>query len=625
AAIDAVGNVYIADSSNNRIRRVATNGTITTFAGLGTAGLSGDGGDATQAEFNEPVSIDLDAVGNLYIVDQGNKRVRRIDAINNVITTVAGNWDGVTGQNYNGDNQLATEASLKNPQSVSVTDAGVIYIVDQGSQTLANNGPRVRMVDLAGMISTVAGNGASVNSGNGGLAISASLSGPFGVYVDSNDDLYIADSGNHAIRRVLSSTGIISIFAGNRDGTAGGVATAGELATDTSLRSPRGVSGDAQGNIYIADYNNDQAHKVDVDDRIITVVGTGARGFNGDGRDPLRATLAGPHDVVVDANGDPLIVDFLNDRVRRIGLASINRPVTDIFLSNNSISTADGAGTTIGMLTGEDASPGNTHLYSLVPGVGDTDNALFQISGSGSNAELQVGSGGVIVAGTYAIRIESNDQQDSTFHQTFMITVVSSNAVPPVITLVGANPQVVVVGDAYVELGATASDDIDGDITGSIVTDLSALDTAVIADYTVTYNVMDSAGNAATEMTRTVSVVALDTEAPVITLSGANPQVTTTGSFYTELGATAMDNFDGDISGSIVIDSSGVNTAVAGSYSVTYNVMDAAGNAAVEAVRTVTIQNPPPPPASSGGGGSFGIFGLLFLIGAVVRRRIFVR
>ena len=179
-------------------------------------------------------------------------------------------------------------------------------------------------------------------------------------------------------------------------------------------------------------------------------------------------------------------------------------------------------------------------------------------------------------------------------------------------------------------MGATASDDIDGDITGSIVSDSSAVDTAVSADYTVTYNVMDSAGNAATEMIRTVSVVVPDTEAPVITLNGANPQVTTTGSSYTELGATAMDNFDGDISGSIVIDSSGVNTAAAGSYSVTYNVVDAAGNVAVEAVRTITVQNPPPPPPPppsprSSGGGSFGVFGLLFLLGAVVRRRIFVR
>ena len=375
------------------------------------------------------------------------------------------------------------------------------------------------MVDLAGMISTVAGNGSPGNSGNGGLATAASLSAPFGVHVDSNNDLYIADSGNHAIRRVDFATGNISVFAGNSNGSAGDVASAGELATDAGLRSPRAVDSDAQGNIYIADYNNDQVHKVDVDGRITRLAGNGAREFNGDGRDPLRASLAGPHDVLVDGNGDTLVVDFLNDRVRRVGLASTNRAVTDIFLSNNSISTADGAGALVGMLTSEDASPGNTHLYSLATGTGDTDNALFQTAGAGVNAELQVGGGGAIAAGTYAVRIQSDDQQDSTFHQTFIVTVVSADIVPPVITLLGASPQVVMTGDAYAELGATATDNVDGDISGAIVIDASAVNTAAAGSYAVTYNVMDAAGNAAVEATRTVNVVDPDTTPPVITLT----------------------------------------------------------------------------------------------------------
>ena len=179
------------------------------------------------------------------------------------------------------------------------------------------------------------------------------------------------------------------------------------------------------------------------------------------------------------------------------------------------------------------------------------------------------------------------------------------DTIPPVITLVGANPQTITTGDAYVELGATATDDVDGEITAFIVIDASAVNTAAAGDYTVTYNVMDAAGNAATEVTRTVTVQDPDTVPPVITLVGANPQTITTGDAYVELGATATDDVDGEITAFIVIDASAVNTTVAGSYMVTYNVMDAAGNAATEATRTVTVQDPvvtpPPAPRSSGG------------------------
>jgi hypothetical protein len=148
-------------------------------------------------------------------------------------------------------------------------------------------------------------------------------------------------------------------------------------------------------------------------------------------------------------------------------------------------------------------------------------------------------------------------------------------------------------GTAYTELGATATDNVDGNITASIVIDASAVDTSTVGSYTVTYNVMDAAGNAATEVTRTVNVVVPDTVPPVITLVGDNPQFITTGTAYTELGATATDVVDGDISGSIVIDSSAVDTSTAGNYSVTYDVSDSSGNAAVTVIRTVTVEDPP--------------------------------
>ena len=621
-AVDSAGNVYIADTSNHRIRKVAANGasgTISTIAGTGTAGFTNDGMAATLAQINGPVSIDIDGAGNIYFVDRGNKRVRKIDT-SGVISTVAGNGSTT----FNGDNIPATTATLRDPWSVSVADNGVMYIVDQASATVVDNGPRVRKVDLGGTITTVAGNGSTGSAGDGGLATDAQLDNPFGVYVDSNDDLYIADSGNHNIRFVDSGTGIITTIAGN--GSAGFGGDEGPAAS-ARFRSPQRVSGDAKGNIYIADYNNNRIRRIDVDGIIDTIAGNGNADFNGDGRDPLRAALNHPIDIAVDAAGVVYIVDFFNDRVRDIRLATINRPPTDIALSNDTIFTSDGVNAVVGTLTTMDASIGNTHIYSLEPGIGDTDNALFNIAGD----QLRANDAGALV-GNYSVRIQTNDQVDATFQEAFVITVVVPDNVPPVITLVGDNPQFITTGDAYAELGATAADDVDGDISGSVVIDTSAVDTANAGDYTVTYNVMDAAGNAATEVTRTVTVQDPDSVAPVITLSGANPQTITTGNAYAELGATAADDVDGDISGSIVIDASAVNTAVAGSYTVTYNVMDAAGNAATEVTRTVNVQDPPvtPPPAprSSGGctvGSSDGTFDptlpILMLLSLLYLRR----
>lgn len=165
----------------------------------------------------------------------------------------------------------------------------------------------------------------------------------------------------------------------------------------------------------------------------------------------------------------------------------------------------------------------------------------------------------------------------------------------PVITLTGANPLVIEAGTAYVELGATALDNRDGDLTNAIVIDASQVNTTVPGSYAVTYNVSDAAGNAASTVSRTV--VCEDTTPPVIVLLGDDPQVIVAGNPYIELGATASDTLDGDLTAAIAIDATAVNTMVAGDYPVTYDVTDAAGNAAVTVMRTVRVELPPPPPA----------------------------
>ena len=196
------------------------------------------------------------------------------------------------------------------------------------------------------------------------------------------------------------------------------------------------------------------------------------------------------------------------------------------------------------------------------------------------------------VVGSYSVTYDVTDSQGNPAIQVIR-TVDVVDTTPPVITLVGANPQVIEVGSPYVELGATALDNYDGDITASIVIDATAVNTAGVGSYPVTYDVSDANGNPAVQVIRTVDVV--DTTIPVITLVGANPQVIEVGSAYVELGATAVDNYDGDITASIVIDATAVNTAVVGSYPVTYDVTDANGNPAIQVIRTVDVVDTTPP------------------------------
>jgi uncharacterized protein (TIGR03437 family) len=246
-AVDASGNLFIADFANNRIRKVSASGTITTVAGNGTEGFSGDGGPATSAKLASPQGVAVDASGSLFIADSG--RIRKVSA-DGIITTVAGKGTG----GYSGDGGPATSASV-DPTSVAVDASGNLFIADTG-----NN--RIRKVSASGIITTVAGNGPSSPvggySGDGGVATSASLNFPLGVAVDASGNLFIADYSNQRVRKV-SPSGIITTVAGN--GTAA-FSGDGGLAASASLSYPQGVAVDAAGNLYIADYDNDRVREV---------------------------------------------------------------------------------------------------------------------------------------------------------------------------------------------------------------------------------------------------------------------------------------------------------------------------------------------------------------------------
>ncbi|MDF1598123.1 MAG: DUF5011 domain-containing protein, partial [Acidimicrobiia bacterium] len=240
--------------------------------------------------------------------------------------------------------------------------------------------------------------------------------------------------------------------------------------------------------------------------------------------------------------------------------------------------------TTVPVISLTGANPQTIEVGSPYVELGATASDTYDGDISGSIV-IDATAVDVFTVGSYAVFYDVVDANGNPGSAIRTVNVVDTTL--PVITLTGVDPQTIEVGSPYVELGATASDNYDGDISGSIVIDATAVNSGVVGSYSVTYDVVDANGNSAVTVSRIVDVV--DTTVPVITLVGGDPQTIEVGSPYVELGATASDNYDGDISGSILIDATGVDTNTVGSYTVTYDVSDANGNAAVQVTRTVNV------------------------------------
>jgi trimeric autotransporter adhesin len=327
-AFDSAGNLYIADTYNNRIRKVNRAGIITTIAGNGIAGFGGDGNQATLAQLSYPMGLAVDSAGNLYLCDVSNNRIRKI-ALTGVITTVAG--DG--GECYSGDGSQASSASLDNPTGIAVDGKGNLYIADTWNH-------RIRKVNKAGIITTVAGDGEEGYSGDGGLAASARIRFPGGLAMDSANNLYIADNGNNRIRRVDSS-GTITTVAGN---AANHKLGDDEQAEAAMLKEPTGLAIDHSGNLYIADCDNNRIRKVNPTGIITTVAGNGTFGYKGDGGPATSALLNIPSRVALDSTGNLYVVDSQNYRIRKI---NPNGEITTIAGNGTSGYNGDGGPATL--------------------------------------------------------------------------------------------------------------------------------------------------------------------------------------------------------------------------------------------------------------------------------------
>ncbi len=299
-AVDSTGTIYISDTANNRVRKITVDGHISTVAGDGNGTNSGDGGPATAAGLASPTGIALDSTGQLYIATSST--IRKVST-SGVVTTIAGN--GLPG--FSGDEGPALNAQLSSPSGVAFDAFGNLYIADSD-----NN--RIRMVTPAGTITTVAGNGNQGYAGDGGTASLAELSSPTGLAVDTQGDLIIADDLNNCVRK-RSTQGVISTVAGDGSDS---FTTDGVLATATGIQGPLAVAVDANGNLYVADSGNRRIREVSGSGLISTVAGNGVYSYSTDGVPATSVFLGNPEGVTVDTQGNVYIADSENNRVRMV-------------------------------------------------------------------------------------------------------------------------------------------------------------------------------------------------------------------------------------------------------------------------------------------------------------------
>lgn len=378
SCFDKYGNFYIVDRPANRVRKVDNAGVITTVAGNGFPGFAGDGGPATDARLNYPCSVKTDTFGNLYIAEMLNGRVRKVDMATGIITTFAGSSTPL----YGVDGGPATATFLDMPISLAIDKFNNVYIATRDDN-------KVHKVDASGIITLIAGMGAWYFSGDGGPAIYASLFNPSGLAVDDSGNLYIAEATSYCNRvRKVNMAGIINTVAGN--GTA--YYTGDGMAATNAAIAPGDVAFDAMNNMFITDDYNGRIYKVDAGTHILhTVAGTGAVGYTGDGGPATAATLSSPTGISIDKCGNTYVCDLWENRVRKIAFNSTHPSIwlgitpspgdsvcTDVAATFNATYSADALPVSYSWyVNGTFATSGTSGTYAYAPADGDSVTCVF--------------------------------------------------------------------------------------------------------------------------------------------------------------------------------------------------------------------------------------------------------
>ena len=574
--VDSDGNVYVADGGNHKIRKITSSGVVSTFAGSTQGYADGTG---TDAKFNNPVRIALDADNNLYVTDNGNTKIRKITPAG-VVTTLAGSSLGFA-------DGPGASAKFNQLGGLDLDTAGNVYVAD-------GNNNRIRKITPSGVVSTFAGSTSGFTDGTG---TDAQFKIPYGIVVDAADNVFVAEAYNHAVRKITPA-GVVSTVAGS-----GVFGFANGTGSEAQFRHAYDITIDAAGNLYVADVGNHMIRKVTQSGVVTTFAGSVAGFANGVGTD---AKFNVPVDITIDAAGNFYVADTGNFKIRKLsstGAVLTGNPSGHAGTHTVTLEGDDGFGgtaqQTFTITVTDNTKPVITlntpiiqtiEVGSAYPELGATatdnhdDDSTLTVTIDDTNVNTSL-------VGDYTVTYNVSDAAGNVA-TTVTRTVNVVDTTKPAITLTGDNPQTIEVHTDYTELGVSATDNYDD--TTTTITDFtitSTVNTAIIGDYVVTYNVTDANNNHAVQVTRTVKVV--DTTKPVITLLGANPQIVDLNTAYVELGATAIDNYDENIT--VSIDDSAIDLTAVGSYVVTYTVSDSSGNTAVALTRTVFVLEPGKP------------------------------
>jgi sugar lactone lactonase YvrE len=448
-SLDSTGNVYVADSDSHQIRRITPAGVITSFAGVGK-GFSGDGGAAASARLNAPSGLAVDAARNLlYVADTNNHRIRRIDLGNSNISTIAGT--GVAGLGADG---TATGTPLNAPQGVAVDSAGNVYVADTGNH---------RIVRIAGTaLTTLSGNGTVGFAGEGGAPVNGRFNRPSGVAVTPDGlTIYIADTGNNRVRRINSNT--LTTFAGTGVTASNGD---GAAAISAALNTPMDVMVDGVGNVFVTELDGERIRRIDAaDNRISTVAGTGTTGWSGDDGPAISGTMNSPTALARNSNtGVIFFCDTGNVRVRRlVPTGPVNRAPVPDNLTNTQLTKAQSVNLA---LSATDAD-GDSVTFSVAPPLGFV--SITNANPTARTATLFINPNGGNV-GVYTVRVVATDIRGATGQTNeFTITVTDPNAPPnrtPIAVMNNLSATIFAPSGttaATVNLDGSASSDPDGD------------------------------------------------------------------------------------------------------------------------------------------------------------------
>jgi len=498
-AFDAQGDLYFVETGKHVVRKVTPAGIITTVAGSGVQGFAGDNGPATAAELDSPAGLALDAAGDLYIADSHNHRVREVSSATGIIATIAGT--GVAG--FSGDGGAAKSAQLDLPTALAFDAAGDLYIADTGNHRVR------RIAATTGAITTVAGNGIEAFAGDNGPATAASIDSPSGLMLDAAGNLYIADTHNGRVREVSAATGVISTVAGA--GVVGGnVQSFGGdngAATAAGLALPRGLTMDAAGNLYFADSANHRIRRISPTGVITTVAGQGMEAFAGDNAPAVAASLDSPQSVAVSPAGLLTLADSANQRIRQLDtqttpdihtIAGLGAATQGVLSLSGPTVTAYGSGSVTATLATSTNATGSVTFLDTSGGTQTTLGTAGLSSDAASFSTSMLAAGAHSIVATYAGDATHSAAQSSALAMT--VTPLAVTAAP--------NPVSVLYGQAIPALSGTLAGVLAQD-AGKVAASFTSSATALspVGSYPIAVTLTGSAaGNYAVSATPAASL-----------------------------------------------------------------------------------------------------------------------